>query len=81
MSFPTPRLYKSATLAKVIDELAVACDGSTKSEIVIPLYMTDRNAPVGVLDLDSTVLSTFDEEDRIGLEGIVKLLSKACDWA
>lgn len=59
----------------------VACDGSTKSEIVIPLYMKDFSKPVGVLDLDSTVLSTFDEEDRIGLENIVGLLSEACDWA
>lgn len=58
-----------------------ACDGSTKSEIVIPFYVSDRQIPVGVLDLDSTVLSTFDEEDRIGLEGIVDILSKACDWA
>lgn len=59
----------------------LACDGSTKSEIVVPLYMRDRSAPVGVLDLDSTVLATFDEEDRIGLEGIVDILSRACDWA
>jgi len=36
---------------------------------------------VGVLDLDSTVLGTFDEEDKVGLEGIVDILSKACDWA
>lgn len=59
----------------------LACDGSTRSEIVIPLYMSDWARPVGVLDLDSTLLSTFDEQDRIGLENIVGLLSQACDWA
>lgn len=35
---------------------------------------------VGVLDLDSTVLSTFDDEDRKGLEGITALLLDVCDW-
>lgn len=58
-----------------------ACDGLTKSEIVIPLYMGDKTKPVGVLDLDSTVLGTFDHDDQVGLEGIVEILSKACEWA
>ena len=62
-------------------ELTKACDGLTKSEIVIPLYMSNKSTPVGVLDLDSTVLGTFDEDDKDGLEGIVEILSKACDWA
>lgn len=59
----------------------VACDGLTKSEIVIPLYISDKSSPVGVLDLDSTVLGTFDGDDKDGLEGIVEILSRACDWA
>jgi L-methionine (R)-S-oxide reductase len=42
--------------------------------------MGDKSAPVGVLDLDSTVLATFDGDDKEGLEGIVDILSKACDW-
>lgn len=58
-----------------------ACDGLTKSEIVIPLFMGEKSKPVGVLDLDSTILATFDEDDKAGLEGIVDILSKACDWA
>ena len=58
-----------------------ACDGLTKSEIVIPLYMADKTKPVGVLDLDSTVLGTFDHDDQVGLEGIVEILSNACEWA
>lgn len=43
--------------------------------------MGDKTKPVGVLDLDSTVLKTFDEDDKDGLEGIVEILNKACDWA
>jgi putative methionine-R-sulfoxide reductase with GAF domain len=43
--------------------------------------MGNKARPVGVLDLDSTVLSTFDEDDQSGLEEIVEILSRACDWA
>ncbi|WVQ84354.1 hypothetical protein IAT38_006506 [Cryptococcus sp. DSM 104549] len=57
----------------------IACDGDTKSEIVVPL----RNAGgevIGVLDLDSTAQSTFDEEDTKGLEKVASLLAEGCDW-
>ncbi|WOO76764.1 Protein YtsP [Vanrija pseudolonga] len=61
----------------------IACDGDTKSEIVLPLRLSTPagvSATVGVLDLDSTVLSTFDDEDRKGLEEVVRILAKASDW-
>ena len=64
----------------------VACDGTTKSEIVLPLLApsssdgTDVVRTIGVLDLDSTILSTFDEEDLRGLQGIVDILRDGCDW-
>ncbi|KAL1413075.1 hypothetical protein Q8F55_000824 [Vanrija albida] len=61
----------------------IACDGDTKSEIVLPLRLSNpagTSATVGVLDLDSIVLSTFDDEDRKGLEEIVRILAKASDW-
>jgi len=35
---------------------------------------------VGVLDIDSPVLSRFDEEDQEGLEKIVKILEDSCHW-
>jgi L-methionine (R)-S-oxide reductase len=78
MCLPCTQNWKEGDRGK---ELMKACDGLTKSEIVIPLYMSNKSTPVGVLDLDSTVLGTFDEDDKDGLEGIVELLSKACDWA
>lgn len=34
-----------------------------------------KGAVVGVLDLDSTVKGTFDEDDREGLERIAALLA------
>ena len=51
-----------------------ACDALSASEIVVPLRSRADDVTVGVLDLDSTVKNTFDDEDRMGLERIVALL-------
>ncbi|WWC88409.1 uncharacterized protein L201_003320 [Kwoniella dendrophila CBS 6074] len=58
----------------------IACDGETKSEIVIPLR-NDKNLVIGVLDLDSTDLGTFDQEDEKGLERVVEILKNGCNWS
>ena len=50
----------------------IVCDSASNSEIVIPLMKDERL--IGVLDLDSPVLSRFDEEDAAGLEALVKIL-------
>ncbi len=53
----------------------IACDCGTHSEIVIPLR--DAAGEIwGVLDMDSTVMGRFTEEDRLGLEGCVNRLDK-----
>ena len=44
----------------------IACDVETNSEIVIPIIF--NNNVYGVLDLDSTQFSAFDETDKIWLE-------------
>jgi len=36
---------------------------------------------LGVFDLDSVVVDTFNEEDKEFLEEIVRLTEKACDWS
>ncbi|KAK9446908.1 GAF domain-like protein [Limtongia smithiae] len=57
----------------------IACDGETKSEVVVPLI--DRNDLVrGVLDVDCTVLNGFDAEDVLFLEQFAHLLTRSCDW-
>ena len=50
----------------------IACDASSRSEIVVPLVQAGRL--LGVLDLDSPNLSRFDHEDRDGLQAAAKLL-------
>ncbi|CAD6564527.1 MAG: hypothetical protein TREMPRED_005405 [Tremellales sp. Tagirdzhanova-0007] len=59
----------------------IACDGETKAEIVIPLRILSLPEPVGVLDLDSTILGTFDDDDLAGLLLIVDILGEICEWA
>lgn len=53
----------------------IACSSLSRSEIVVPLFGAS-GSPVGVLDIDSTELSTFDEVDRINLESVCKLISQ-----
>ena len=50
----------------------IACDARSKSEIVVPLIKAGRL--LGVLDVDSAMLSRFDDEDRAGLEDVARLL-------
>lgn len=52
----------------------IACSSLSKSEIVVPILA--QGEVVGVLDIDSDKLSTFDDTDRIYLEQLVTILSK-----
>ncbi|PHI37780.1 GAF domain-containing protein [Pseudoalteromonas sp. GCY] len=48
----------------------IACDAASNSEIVIPVFKD--NKVIAVLDIDSPSLARFDEQDKIGLEALVK---------
>lgn len=52
----------------------IVCDSRSKSEIVIPLKDKNNNI-IGVLDVDSNELASFNQADKEGLEKIVRLLS------
>lgn len=47
----------------------IACSSLSKSEIVVPLIR--NNTVIGVLDVDSEALNTYDETDQRFLEEIV----------
>ena len=52
----------------------IACSSASRSEIVVPIL---RNGEVlGVLDIDSRELATFDDEDAAGLEAVCATLEK-----
>ena len=52
----------------------IACSSLSKSEIVVPIFRGEE--VIGVLDIDSDQLATFDETDRIYLEKMIETLSK-----
>ena len=53
----------------------IACDGASNSEIVIPLFGKSGEV-VGVLDIDSPIFSRFDEEDKVGLEALARIIEE-----
>jgi GAF domain-containing protein len=48
----------------------ITCDAASNSEIVIPIIANGKL--LGVLDLDSPIFNRFDEDDKNGLETVVK---------
>lgn len=51
----------------------IACSSESRSEIVVPLHGRDGNV-IGVLDIDSKELATFDDVDARWLEKIARVL-------
>ena len=49
----------------------IACDARSQSEIVVPV-LDKAGALMAVFDVDSDRKAMFDEEDRAGLETIIK---------
>ena len=49
----------------------ITCDARSRSEIVVPV-LGRSGALVAVLDIDSEQVGTFEEEDRRGLEHLVR---------
>ncbi|GAA5901437.1 hypothetical protein JCM8208_001803 [Rhodotorula glutinis] len=66
----------------------IACDGVTKSEVVVPIVVrrtredgTEEDAKVGVLDIDCEGLNAFDDEvDKEGLEQFVEVVKRVVRW-
>ncbi|MCU7495189.1 MAG: GAF domain-containing protein [Ignavibacteria bacterium] len=57
----------------------IACDSFSRSEIVVPLVKNDEL--YGVLDLDSTSYSSFNETDKKYLERLGQLVLEKIDCA
>lgn len=54
----------------------LACDGASRSEIVVPLIRADGTL-LGVWDVDSPVTHRFDEEDRAGMQTLCAVFMAA----
>jgi len=53
----------------------IACDPNSKSEIVVPVF-DGQGELIAVLDVDSDRVNAFDDDDRAGLERIVRLFTR-----
>ncbi|KEY67104.1 hypothetical protein S7711_07079 [Stachybotrys chartarum IBT 7711] len=61
----------------------IACDGDSKSEIVVPIVVKAADGQlkvVAIIDVDCAELNGFDEVDKKYLEQLAQLLSSSCDW-
>jgi L-methionine (R)-S-oxide reductase len=56
----------------------IACDGNSKSEIVVPILVKGKVA--AIIDIDCADIQGFDEVDRGALEDLAELLARSCDW-
>ena len=68
---------KNAIIVEDVNQFPghIFCDTDSKSEIVVPILKSDGSL-YGVLDLDSTEYSAFNETDGEYLEEICKFLSE-----
>lgn len=55
----------------------IACDGASRSELVVPIRHNGK--VVGVLDLDSPRLARFTDADQAGFEALVDSLARRTD--
>jgi len=55
----------------------IACDGASRSEIVVPLFVKDELA--GVLDVDSAQPDAFSQTDKAALEQVCGWVGKALE--
>lgn len=51
----------------------IACSSKSRSEIVVPVFKSGK--VVAVIDVDSTRTGAFDNDDKVGLEEIARLVS------
>lgn len=54
----------------------IACSSLSRSEIVVPIHHALSGEVIGVIDIDSTSLNTFDKTDGKNLEEIAKILGE-----
>lgn len=73
---------KKTQLVKNVEEFPghIACDGETKSEIVVPIITEGTGEVKGVIDIDCLKLGGFNEIDQEYLEKLAHLLVKYCKW-
>lgn len=79
-------LTKKVQLVPDVDQFPghIACDGASKSEIVVPIVVNRGESAseqlVAIIDIDCAVAQGFDEMDQDFLEQLANMLADGCDW-
>jgi putative methionine-R-sulfoxide reductase with GAF domain len=60
----------------------IACDGDSKSEIVVPIVAKKGTGTklVAIIDIDCAEVDGFDEVDKKYLEQLAAIIGEGCDW-
>jgi L-methionine (R)-S-oxide reductase len=60
----------------------IACDGDSRSEIVVPIVSGsgEQERLVAIIDVDCAERDGFDEVDRMYLEELAALIARSSDW-
>lgn len=71
---------KKTQLVRDVDQYPghIACDGSSRSEIVVPIIQNGK--VVAIIDVDCAELNGFDEVDQKYLEQLAGILADICDF-
>ncbi|KAE9962080.1 hypothetical protein EG328_001017 [Venturia inaequalis] len=71
---------KKTQLVRDVDQFPghIACDGSSRSEIVVPIIQNEK--VVAIIDVDCAELHGFDEVDQKYLEELADILADTCDF-
>jgi L-methionine (R)-S-oxide reductase len=78
----TAAATQTTQLVPDVDEFPghIACDGDSRSEIVVPVLVGEAKKLVAIIDVDCAEVGGFDETDRRYLEQLADLLARSCDW-
>ncbi|NLN65218.1 MAG: GAF domain-containing protein [Clostridiaceae bacterium] len=76
----TAALSEEIQIVKDVNQFPghIACDSSSRSEIVLPILY--HNRLIGVLDIDSPEKARFDKEDADGLAQFIETLNQYLVW-
>lgn len=71
---------KTTQLVRDVDQYPghIACDGSSRSEIVVPIIQ--KGKVVAIIDVDCAELDGFDKVDQQHLEELASILAELCDF-
>lgn len=75
---------RKSLVVKDVEEFPghIPCDGASRSEIVVPILVTEGKTErlVGIIDIDCAEVDGFDDLDRKKLEKLAALVTRSCDW-